>query len=86
MSHISLDDVDSVSDRHDLATYINLLRLDMRRNPEEYENLTLDDYLEALAAFITDMDGYCKNRGEKMPEHPSWSMIASCLAAASIYE
>ena len=44
--------------------------------PYDWDNLTLDRYLEALSAWTDGMDGYRRNRGEPMPEQPSWILIA----------
>ena len=52
----------------------------------EWENAALDDYLEALSAWIADSPGYFANRGEEPPEQPSWSLVAMMLAAARSHE
>lgn len=32
------------------------------------------------------MDGYFRNRNELVPDAPDWKLVASMLAAASVYE
>jgi hypothetical protein len=32
------------------------------------------------------MDGYFKNRGEKVPDTPTWQTLAQMLLAARMYE
>jgi hypothetical protein len=32
------------------------------------------------------LEGYFSNRGEQIPEEPSWSLIATIFAAAAVYE
>ena len=80
------DLVDRVQSRQDLIAFIAALRRDLERNEPEWENPTLDRYLEALAAWTEDMDGYFRNRGEEVPAEPSWRLIADMLYAAHIYE
>lgn len=51
-----------------------------------WENITLPQFLEALAAWTDGMDGYFRNQGMAEPEQPSWWLIAQMLTAATIYE
>jgi hypothetical protein len=32
------------------------------------------------------MEGYFKNRGEAVPEQPTWKTLAQILCAAKVYE
>ena len=77
---------DLVANRQQLAQFVHKLRLQIKNNPAAYENVMLDDYLEAMSGFLTDMDGFYQNRGESMPDSPSWSMIGHILKAAATYE
>ena len=78
-------DVDSVRTREDLATFVLALRQDLLSNPAAWENPTLERFLEALAAWCTDMPGYFRNRGASQPEQPGWSLVAQMLMAARVY-
>ena len=42
--------------------------------------------LEALAAWVDDMEGYYLNIGKPITEKPDWQMFADILVAAKIYE
>ena len=53
---------------------------------DDWENPTLDRYLEALAAWIHDMPGYFKNQHIEEPREPSWRLVATILHAAKTYE
>ncbi|MGH8838419.1 MAG: DUF7660 family protein [Jiangellaceae bacterium] len=77
---------DSIRTRQDLARFVNALRHDLLNNGDAWENATLDRYLEALAAWIADMEGYFKNQGISAPERPDWHLVGQMLFAASIYE
>ncbi len=75
-----------VSSRGDLITFVDRLRVDLVQRPERWENHSLADFLEAMAAWMGDMDGYFENRGERVPDEPTWQLLAMILAAARIYE
>lgn len=80
------DKIDNVKDRKDLIEFMGLLRKDFANNKDNWENADLDSFLEAMEAWTTDMDGYYINKGEVMPDKPTWQMIADILYAATIYE
>jgi hypothetical protein len=62
------------------------LRADLGANSADWENSTLEDFLEALSAWTKDLDGYFENRGEQVPADPDWALIAKMLSAARVYE
>ncbi|BCJ34522.1 hypothetical protein Athai_20250 [Actinocatenispora thailandica] len=80
------DPAEDVSSREELATFVRALQDDFARRGEEWENPTLDRFLEALAAWIKDSPGWYKNFGQSMPESGDWKFFARALAAAVIYE
>jgi hypothetical protein len=78
--------VDAIQSRKDLADFVRTLQHDLRNHPDSWENISLDDYLEALAAWVDDMDGYYRNQGRPVPSQPSWKTLAEILLAAKLYE
>ena len=77
---------DRVESRDDLVRFIRALHRDLAVNGSERENPTLDRFLEALAAWTDDMDGYFRNTGQDVPSEPTWRLLANMLYAAHIYE
>jgi len=77
---------EAVSTRDDLAGFVASLAREARQVPNTWENRDLQSFLEALAAWINDMDGYFLNQGTPAPEQPSWRTVAQMLAAATTYE
>lgn len=75
-----------VKSRVELARFVGLLKIDLEANPDDWENCTLADFLDALSAWINDMDGYCANVGKFEPENPTWRDLAEMLLAAKTYE
>ncbi|MEV6272932.1 hypothetical protein AB0L64_37585 [Kribbella sp. NPDC051936] len=80
------DLLDQVHDHRDLARVLEAMRADLLDHPHEWENHTLERYLDALAAIIGSLDSLLANRGENLPEQPTWALIAELLVAASGYE
>ncbi len=75
-----------IKTRNDLSAFVAALRRDLLSSPDDWENATLERYLEALAAWAEDMDGYFLNRGEEIPTEPSWRLVGQLLLAAKYYE
>ena len=67
-----------------MAAFIHRLRRDLADNPGGWENVTLDDYLEALAAAF---EGHRNHSlaGHTAGEIP-YRLVAAMLRAATIYE
>ena len=78
--------VENVKNRQDLIKFINHLRSDLQANKAEWENITLEDYLEAMEAWVNDMEGFYLNTNQPVPKHPSWKNFADILYASSMYE
>ena len=76
----------SVKSREDLRDFVRLLASDLQDSPSEWANSDLASFLEALAGWIDDMDGYYSSVGAEVPTVPSWQTTAEMLAAARIYE
>jgi hypothetical protein len=75
-----------VHDHDDVARVIEQMRTDLLEHPAEWENNTLARYLEALAAVLEALPALYTNRGEPLPEAPTWRMVAEALVWATGYE
>lgn len=62
--------------------FIRSLKKDFETNKNDWENDSLSSFLEAMAAWIEDMDGYYTNTGQPFQEKPSWKTIGEILMAA----
>jgi hypothetical protein len=56
---------ESIRTRDDFVKFVRDLRDDLIMNPDRWENPTLDRYLDALAAWDQDMDGFIDPAGER---------------------
>jgi hypothetical protein len=78
--------INEIRSKEDLLKFLSALRKDLVTNKEDWENPTLDMYLEAMEAWIKAMD-YCYiNTNQSIPEQPTWKVFADILYAARIYE
>lgn len=75
-----------IHSREDFVAFVKALSQDLRDNPASWENANLERYLEALGAWVEDMDGYYLNQGKPLPQQPDWKVIADMLMAAKKYE
>lgn len=79
-------DLGLVNSRLDLAQMIQRMLDDLLAHPDEWENPTLNRFLEALAASLQALPGVYANRGEQFPEAPTWKVFAEALVMATGYE
>ena len=79
-------DLSQVSSHTDVAQVAERMLTDLRDHPAEWENPTLERFLDALAASLEGLPGLYANRGERFPESPTWKILAEALVMASGYE
>ncbi len=76
---------DNIS-RDDFIAILNNLSRDNRCCNNEWENKDISSYLEAIASWVEDMDGYFENMNLDMPENIDWQFIATLFQVGKIYE
>jgi hypothetical protein len=79
-------DLSAVGSNTDVASVVQRMLTDLLAHPDEWENATLERFLEALSASWQDIPGLYRNRGEEFPETPTWKMVAEALVMATGYE
>lgn len=77
---------DEVTGRHELAAFLTDLLVQVEASPPTIPNSTLAEFLSGAAGWVEDLDGYFLNRGEPVPDQPTWSLVAAIFAAAAVYE
>jgi hypothetical protein len=75
-----------VRTRGDLAAFLADLSERVRRHPTAAANGGAAAYIEAASGWLADLDGFDSNRGERVPDQPSWDLVAAIFEAALIYE
>jgi hypothetical protein len=73
--------------RIDFVRFLNALKRDFDENGDQWENSSLGDFLDALAAWSEDCPKYYRNMGLQVdPDQPQWRVFADMLLAAKVYE
>jgi hypothetical protein len=76
-----------VSSREEFAAFVKALATNCARHPDEWDNSTLDAFVQGLAGFVEDVEGYYANsRADINCDLPSWRVFAEMLLAARVYE
>ena len=76
---------DHVRSRSDFIAFVRKLRQELLQSPERWENASLEEYLEAVAAWVEDIEGYAGYQEEQIPGS-SWRWFCLMLLAATTYE
>lgn len=50
--------------KQEFILFIENLRTDFIENKKQWENKTIEDYLEAMSRYVEDIDGYYKNTNQ----------------------
>jgi hypothetical protein len=79
-------DLGQVASHTDAAQVTERMLADLRAHPAEWENPTLERFLDALAASLEALPGLYANRGEPLPDPPTWKVFTEALVMASGYE
>ncbi len=85
---MELDDkLESVSDYTTLGAFIRALAEDLETNESEWENRTLQSYLERLGALTGAMGSWARNNDVHLPDQPEvWRLFGEMLLTAREYE
>ena len=82
----TLEESSLIKTKSDFVDFVNSLVKDLRNNSEEWPNNSLSDYLESMASWTEDMEGYYINNNMPVPTNVDWRIFANILIAAKIYE
>ena len=76
-----------VTDRQSFVEFIELLHEDYHKNLKSWQNKNLDGFLDAIARYANDIQGYYDNTNKKVnADEPSWQVFADILKGSKIYE
>jgi hypothetical protein len=78
--------MENLNSQEDFLGFLELLIQDLRNNPDEWENKSLESYLEAASSWTKDMHGYYQNNNLPIPQNVNWKVFANILIAAKMYE
>lgn len=76
-----------ITSRKDFVEFLKLLHKYYTSKPEDWENNTLESFLEALSAYAEDIPEYYKNtKQDRSPETADWQVFTDMLKGAIVYE
>lgn len=86
-------DVDAIGSRSEVVDLIQALAEDISNNPENWTNITLASYLDALGRWLEAAPSWSRNmvKFKRMDAEPdvdsaSWALFARALRTARTYE
>jgi hypothetical protein len=68
------------------SQFLETLCADLKLNPEEWENTTLERFLDAMGAWVASYESCYCNAQQIAPLEPNWAFFAQALTAARTYE
>ena len=73
--------------RIEFIKFLKGFRQDLENNNSNWENRTLEDFLEAMEAYTKDVQGYYGNMKLNIDaDKPTWENFKTILIGASLYE
>jgi hypothetical protein len=76
-----------INSREAFVQFLHLIHKDLLSNPQEWENTTLESFLEAMGAYAQDIDGYYRNmKPDRDADKASWQTFADIIRGATMYE
>jgi hypothetical protein len=84
--HAETSDLDQVASLADVARIVDEMLIDLEAHPGEWENATLERFLDALSRSLNGLPQLYRNFGETFPDPPTWKLFAEALVMATVYE
>lgn len=73
--------------REEFSKFLLQLQTDLEENPQNWENRTLFDFLEAMSRYTIDIQQFYKNTEQNInADKPSWQVFADIMLGAKVYE
>lgn len=76
----------SIRSSEDFVAFLEALSADFATGRGRWTNADLPSFLEAMAAWSQDMDGFYASTGEDLTKVSPWRVMADMLMAARTYE
>ena len=74
-----------ITNKEEFILFLENFIKDLKENKKEWENSTLQSYLEAMKSWLEDSDGFYNNLDKKPPNN-CYEYFAEILLAAKVYE
>ncbi|AKF92333.1 DUF7660 family protein [Brevibacillus laterosporus] len=80
------DVLEKVETKDDFIKFVYSLMKDLKENPNDWANTSLEDYFFGIARWVDDMKGLTIDPEEDSSEDYDWSLAATILFVGSRYE
>ena len=80
------DNINALQTKDDFVSFVRALKADLIEDKESWTNRDLEHFLEGMASWVEDMDGYYQNRNQPISQQLEWKTFALVLMGAKIYE
>jgi hypothetical protein len=83
----NINETNKIISKKDFVDFLLILRDDLKNNSQDWENITLEDFLDGMIAFTQDIDGFYKNVKNRDINHynVAWEIFSDILLASRIY-
>lgn len=78
--------ISKIKSKSEFICFLRDLKEDYIDNLQTWENRDIGNFLEAMASWIEDMDGFYTNQGLSVPEALDWKVFADILMGGKLYE
>lgn len=73
--------------RIEFVEFLKGFRKDLEENKSDWENITLEDFLEAMQAYSEDIQGYYDNMKSNInADEATWENFMTILKGSAVYE
>ncbi|WP_452596709.1 DUF7660 family protein [Pontimicrobium sp. MEBiC01747] len=73
--------------RIEFIEFLEEFKTDFEQNKENWENVSISDFLESMIAYTNDIQGFYDNmKMDINADNPTWENFSLILKGASIYE
>jgi hypothetical protein len=79
-------DLEKIQTRQDFISFLRSLKKNYLENLASWENRDIGAFLEAMASWVEDMEGFYITNGLPVPEKPDWKVLADILMGGKLYE
>ena len=75
-----------VQNKETFLKFMKELAKDFDTNPQEWDSITINAYLNGVQSWVHDMDGDYMNTGQEVPKDINWNFIAVLFYVGKIYD
>lgn len=79
-------EIKKIIKREDFISFLLSLKKDYSENLSSWGNRDIKSFLQAMASWVEDMDGFYINQGLPIPENVPWRVFADILMGGKVYE